>query len=138
MKIVYVGTKPQKADNVAETKLIWTPGQIHEVADDLKAAKLLTYQDIWADADKPYKVRDPSEAPKPLPPAVTVTVPGARFVIGKTDEEIREIAAERLIPVFMTKADAEAFELWKLDRDTAPESKTLGLPKKNRDARAVA
>ena len=125
MNIVYVGAKPMKSDNVAETKLIWERGQIHAVADEVKAAKLLSYKDIWADADKPYSLRDPNEPPKAAPPTVTIIVPGAKFVLDKTDEEVREIAAERLLPVFMTKADSNAFAEWKLERDTAP-----GLPQK--------
>lgn len=49
--IKYVGKKPSKVDNVAETGLVWLPGQVHEVPV-VKAAIMLQHPDVWA-ADKP-------------------------------------------------------------------------------------
>jgi hypothetical protein len=50
MLIVYVGGKPSKADNVAGTGLVWSPGQSHEVADPLACAKLLRHTGVWMQA----------------------------------------------------------------------------------------
>lgn len=48
MQITYIGKKALKADNVAGTKLVWTQGQSHEVADLVACAKLLKHTDSWA------------------------------------------------------------------------------------------
>ena len=122
MKVVYIGLKPQKGDNVAGTQLVWAPGQVHEIADEKIAAKLVEHADIWADAAKPYKLLeqgDPSRAPLP---SVTITVPGAKFIVEEPPEVLSGIAQGALIAVFMTKEDRALFEEWKLDRATAPDS----------------
>lgn len=46
IQVQYVGTKPSRDDNVADTGLVWTPGEIHPVPE-LKAKKLLAHPDIW-------------------------------------------------------------------------------------------
>lgn len=45
-KIQYVGKKPSRADTVAGTNLVWTPGQVHAV-EETAAKKLLAHPDIW-------------------------------------------------------------------------------------------
>jgi hypothetical protein len=49
-RIVYIGNKEVKGDNVAQTGLTWTKGQVHEVSDEKKVAKLLEHNLIWRDA----------------------------------------------------------------------------------------
>jgi hypothetical protein len=47
-QIRYIGLKPVKQDNVANTGLIWNgAGDVHEVADLAAAAKLLSYPLVW-------------------------------------------------------------------------------------------
>ena len=132
MKVVYIGLKPQKGDNVAGTKLVWAPGQVHEIEDEKIAAKLVEHADIWADAAKPYKLLeqgDPSRAPLP---SVTITVPGAKFTVEEPPEVLSRIAQGELVAVFMTKEDRALFDEWKLDRATAPDSgQALSVLKKN-------
>lgn len=50
--IEYIGKKPQKADNVAGTGLVWAPGQTHEVKDPKAIEKLLFHKDVWALVDR--------------------------------------------------------------------------------------
>ena len=144
MKIIYVGLKQQKADNVAGTGLVWTRGQIHEVEDAVKAAKLLEHPLIWQDADSKYEMVPEPKAVAPSPRVsiipqdsvspywepVVMTVPEAVFV---------GVQKKELVAVFMTNADADRFADWKLEQDkgidTSPkitgpkaEKKTLGLP----------
>ena len=133
-KIVYVGLKPQKGDNVAKTGLVWKKqGDVQEVADDEKAAKLLEYPDIWADADAKYELRDAADIKAPVPTA-SVLVPGARFEIAMSAEALSQVARGELRAVFMTDADEKAFAEWKLEIETAPEpaqkSTTLPLAKR--------
>lgn len=45
--IQYVGKKPQRSDSVADTGLVWTPGQVHVVTDSV-AERLLAHPDVWA------------------------------------------------------------------------------------------
>ena len=135
-RIVYIGTKPRKSDNLAKTGLTWERGQVHEVSDDKQAALLLEHPDIWADAESKYELRDPTRAPQEATPNITVIVPGAKIVIPSTAEVIAGIASERLRAVFMTKDEAELFELWKHEGETKALDKgltklPLGLPKKN-------
>lgn len=51
MQIRYIGLKPVKQDNVANTGLIWNgAGDVHEVADSVAACKLLSYPLVWEEA----------------------------------------------------------------------------------------
>lgn len=128
-KVIYIGLKPQKSDNVSDTKLVWHRGQVHEIHDEAKAEKLLSYPDIWADADKPYKLMEAGESRAPAP-KVTITVPGAKFELDQSAENLSAIARGELIAVFMTPADAKAFDEWKqLESETAP-GKSDGLQPK--------
>jgi len=51
-RIMYVGVKDTKHDNVANTRLTWRRDQIIEIEDDAAATKLLAHPEIWVDADK--------------------------------------------------------------------------------------
>lgn len=44
--IGYCGKKPERADTVAGTGLVWTPDTVHEVPA-AAAARLLNHPDIW-------------------------------------------------------------------------------------------
>jgi len=44
--VQYVGIKPVKVDNVANTGLTWTPQQVHPVTA-LEAQKLARHPDVW-------------------------------------------------------------------------------------------
>ena len=145
-KVVYIGLKQHKADNVAETGLTWERGQIHEVADEKKAALLLAHKGIWANADEPYKVLE-AEDVKPPAPVVTVTVPGARFEIGQPAEVVAGIARGEYVAVFMTPKEKQAFEEFKavaadefkaMDSAHEPESKPTLHAKKQGKAQLSA
>ena len=138
MRIVYIGNKEQKGDNVAHTGLIWTPGQIHTVEDEKKAEKLLEHSHVWADADRPYEMIKPlalaSTEPKvtfiadgePLLDPVTIVLPLDVF---------KKLQSNELAPVFMTSESAESFEVWKkLQTDTAP--KNTGPKKQDKETKA--
>ena len=133
MRIVYIGTKPRKGDNVAQTGLTWERGQIHEIPDE-KAKKLLEHIDIWADADKPYRVADPADGPKLPEPSVTIIVPGAKFEIVQSAETVSRIARGELKVVFMTPIEEQAFAEWRaMDVDTAPTAEHGLAPRKPKD-----
>lgn len=126
MKIVYVGTKPQKGDNVAQTGLVWTRGQIHEVADEKKAAKLLEHPLSWADAEKDYNLVPELKAVDPTPrvnviPANAVSPFWEPVVVTVPEDVFIGMRDKKLVAVFMTSEDADAFAEWKLERDTRPE-----------------
>lgn len=124
MKIVYVGRKSQKGDNVAQTGLIWTPGQIHDVSDEKKALKLLEHKLVWADADKPYDM---------VPELVAISQGGFPMIeiipAGETgpvwepvkltvDKDVFEkVRAEELLVLFVTPENADAFAKWKALED---------------------
>lgn len=128
MKIVYLGLKEQKSDNVAQTGLIWQRGQVLEVVDPKKAAKLLEYPQVWADADKPYQLAEPLQVVSTgIEPRVEI-VPQGGTQAGAYWEPIRipvpeevwgRLQAKEFEAVFMTPADAEAFSIWKKARDEA-------------------
>ncbi len=128
-KIVYVGLKDQKGDNVAGTGLVWTRGQIHEVEDDAKAIKLLAHKLIWQDADGKYEL---VPGPKVVPPEPRVNIIQSGDVSPYWEPVVIPIAAEdftrlqkkELVAVFMTNEDADAYADWKLERDTRPDDTT--------------
>lgn len=75
-RIVYIGTKSIKNDNIAQTGLVWTPGAVLDVHDDAKAKKLCEHIDVWRDVTdkqpseiramlRPEPVSKPVEEPKP-------------------------------------------------------------------------
>lgn len=60
MLVKYIGPKVLKHDNVADTGLTWTPGQVHVVSDPTAAAKLLHHTMIWEKVDE--EAREEAEA----------------------------------------------------------------------------
>ena len=51
MQIRYIGLKPVKQDNVANTGLIWNgAGDVHEVTNTVAACKLLSFSTVWEEA----------------------------------------------------------------------------------------
>lgn len=56
--VEYIGTKPVKKDNVAETGLSWTPGQVHYLPVII-ATKLFAHPSIWIDGTDTAE-QDPS------------------------------------------------------------------------------
>lgn len=122
MRVVYIGRKEQKGDNVAGTGLVWSSGQIHEVSDEKKAAKLLEHPNVWANADGPYQmVPELRVVPPGIEPRVEVVPTGGeldtpiweplRFTVDK--DIFARLRSEELVPVFMSPADADAFSEWK-------------------------
>lgn len=128
IKVVYVGLKEVKSDNVAQTGLIWTRGQVHEIADDAKAAKLLEHPLIWKDASKAYEMLkeftpvDPSPRINVIPDGMpTEGVYWDPFVIPVPAAVFDGVRNGSLQAVFMAPADADAYAAWKeLDKETAP------------------
>lgn len=131
MKIVYIGIKEIKADNIAQTGLIWKRGEVHDVTDEKKALKLLEHSLIWAKVDN----KSPEEIAalllpefKAVPPEPRVSfIPDARDaspywepVVVVVPEDIHQrMQAKELLAVFMTAEDADAFDAWKKNRDAA-------------------
>jgi hypothetical protein len=118
-KIVYVGLKEQKADNVAGTGLIWKRGEIHEVDDEAKAAKLLAHPLIWQDASKKYELLPEPAVVKPEPrvsiiPNGEVSPYWEPIVIPVPSEVFTRLQKKELVSVFMTPEDADAYAEWKL------------------------
>lgn len=50
VSIKYIGRKPLKQDNVADTGLVWAPGEVLQVAAG-KAKLLLRFPDVWEQVD---------------------------------------------------------------------------------------
>ncbi|MAK55664.1 MAG: hypothetical protein CML17_07460 [Pusillimonas sp.] len=59
LPVKYIGKKPQKVDNVANTGLIWTPGQIHFLPP-MVAQKLSAVKDVWQIVDDATVDQDPA------------------------------------------------------------------------------
>ena len=122
MRIVYVGLKEFKADNVGGTGLTWKRGEVHEVEEEEKAAKLLAHPLIWQDADSKYELLPepvvvppeprlsfmPADAQSPYWEPIVMTVPTDVFT---------KIQKKELVAVFMTSDDADLFSEWKLERE---------------------
>lgn len=133
MQIAYIGIKEIKGDNIAQTGLVWTRGQVHEVADEKKSLKLLEHSLIWAKVDgksaeeiaglmvQELKAVPPEPRASFIPdaPASPYWEP---FVTVVPEEVLKKLQAKELVPVFMSEADADAFGEWKLDRDTRPSA----------------
>ena len=124
MRIVYLGNKATKFDNVAQTGLTWTRGAVHEVSDEKKAAKLIEHKQVWADADKEHALAPEIKAVESPSPRVNVVPQGGEetmiywdpITIPVTGEVFKKLQEKDLETVFMTPADAEAFEVWKTER----------------------
>lgn len=125
MRIVYIGTKEMKGDNIAQTGLTWVRGQVQEVADEKKAAKLLEHPLIWANADAEYEMIPELKAVDPKPRANFVpsnaTLPYWEPVVIEVPEDVfARLRDKELVAVFMTGKDADEFADWKMERDTRP------------------
>lgn len=148
MKIVYIGHKEVKGDNVAQTGLIWTRGQVHDVADAKKAATLLEHKLIWANAEG----KNPEEVAAILLPEMKAVPPEPRVnfipetsaspfwepvVMVVPEEMFKQLQAKEIVAVFMSPDDADAFGDWKLERDTRPMAPAKTGPKvQAKDTRA--
>lgn len=131
-KIVYVGNKELKGDNISQTGLVWMRGQVHQVDDDVKAAKLLEHTLIWQDAtgksaaEVEQMLLPPIQAVAPEP--IVRVVPDDdplldAFVIPVPGEVLKQLHAKTLIPVFMSETDADGFAAWKkMEAETAPKN----------------
>lgn len=138
-RIVYIGHKELKGDNVSATPtspgtgLVWTRGQVHEIQDEKKAALLLAHPLVWADATGKSEA-EVAAMLLPLPqlvaskPPVVEVIPAGdayaeSFKMTVDAEVLRKLHAGQLLAVFMSEADADAFASWKkLDAETAPKA----------------
>ena len=127
-RIVYIGNKPIKADNVAGTGLTWIRGEVQEVQDDKKAAKLLEYPTVWRDSDQPFELQPEIKAVKDAPkPAVSFIPQGGEEVFHNWEpisvvvsgEVFKKLSDKELIAVFMTPVDADAYVVYKKKREEA-------------------
>lgn len=132
MKIAYIGLKEVKADNVAATGFTWIRGEVHDVADAVKAAKLLEHPLIWADATGKSDIEIAAmmvPAPRALDPVPRLSIIPADevspfwepVIIPVPGDVFTRLQAKELLAVFMTSEDADAYAEWKLERDTAPK-----------------
>jgi hypothetical protein len=135
-KIVYIGSKAVKADNVAGTGMIWTRGETKDVVDDTKAELLLKHSGVWADANKPFELApivglaDVVQAPTPEPEPKVEFMANAGD-LGRTfkpvtivvkPDEFQKLRDKEWIAVFMSPTEADAYALWKkMEEDTAPK-----------------
>jgi hypothetical protein len=130
MHIVYRGLKEVKGDNVAGTGLTWKRGEIHEINDEAKAAKLLEHPLIWADADKQYEM---IPEPKVIPPSPRVQFAPVKsdtpfwdpVILTTSPETFEKLQKKELVAVFVGAEDVDAFEDWKLERATRPADLTV-------------
>ena len=86
--IKYIGGKPRKTDNVANTGTVWHgPGDVQDVADDKAVAALLAHSGVWALAE---------EAPAPAAARWVLTnESGASMALDDmTDKAVRDFAAD--------------------------------------------
>lgn len=155
MKIVYIGRKEQKADNVTQTptfpgtRLTWNPGQVHDIADEKVAVKFLQHPMVWQDATG----KTPEEIKAMMLPELKAVPPDPRIqvvpkdpsspywepVITVVSEDIfKRVQSKELVQVFMTSADADAFSEWKLERDTRPDPapRQTGPKKQDKETKA--
>lgn len=139
-KIVYIGHKEIKADNVAQTGVVWTRGQVQEIVDDKKAEVLLKHPLIWKDADgkKPEEIQElllPELAAVAPEPRVSIIPQGDTspywepVVVPVPADVFTKLQTKDLVAVFMTSEDADAFAEWKLERDTRPSAPQKTGPK---------
>ena len=145
IRIVYVGLKEMKADNVAGTGLVWTRGEIHEIEDEAKAAKLLAHPLIWQDADTKYELVPEPAVVKPEPrvnfvPSDSDTPYWEPIVITIPSEVFNRLQKKELVSTFMTPADADAYASWKLAQqsgvDTSPRETGPSIDASKMDKRS--
>jgi hypothetical protein len=145
-RIIYIGNKPMKADNIAGTGLTWSKGEVHEVEDDAKAAKLLDYAGVWADADTDYKpLETPAEQISAPNPRAMIVPQGGEEVSPFWDpitivvpaEVFKSLQDKETIAVFMTPDDADAYEAFK-NGGNVQESNTPEIDPSTLDKRSKA
>ena len=117
-KVAYIGLKPTKSDNVAGTGLTWQRGQVHDIVDDAKAAKLLEHKNVWVDGSDETKIVL-LQAPEPVAlPAQVVFTTGrtdqAPIIETVDDQVYAMLQTKALVPVFMSVEDYDQFRAWKL------------------------
>lgn len=49
--IKFVGKTPRRRDNLFRSGLVWMPGEVHVVTDEM-AAEFTKYPDVWAEVDE--------------------------------------------------------------------------------------
>jgi len=124
MRIVYIGNKDAKSDNIAATGLVWKRGQIHEVEDEAKYSKLLEHPLIWKNADEQYELIPELKAVAAMPVAKFVATDDPfidSFIQQVPDEILKALHARTLVPVFMSAEDVAEYGEWKLEKDTRPD-----------------
>lgn len=130
-RVVYIGNKPMKADNVAKTGITWQRGEVVEIENEEQAAKLLEHPHVWADADSDYKLLEvPAEdKPEPEPRAVIVPQGGVEvspywdpITIVVPAEIFKSLQDKETIAVFMKSADADAYQAWKESQKVDPST----------------
>ena len=130
MRIVYIGSKSLKADNVSHSGLVWARGEIHEVVDPKKAEKLLEHPHVWADADKPYKLEPELAVVAPVQKNLVAYTANENHMIPVNEHVFAALKAGKLVVQFVTPERLEAFAEWEeLDRQTKPEKGKKGLEK---------
>jgi len=128
MRIVYVGLKELKADNIAGTGLVWKRGEIHEIEDEAKAEKLLGHHLIWQNADSKYELLPEPSVVKPEPRVSVIPVDASSpywepIVVTVPGDVFDRIQKKELVAVFMAPGDADAYADWKLAQsDTSPKN----------------
>src|SRR5260221_14524254 len=129
-RIIYLGAKEIKADNVAQTGLTWSRGEVREVVDDKKAELLLKHPRVWADADKEYQLQPEITLAHESQPMVSIIPQDAGglspywepVILAVTAEIFTKMQNKEFIAVFMTPDDQDAYAAWKkLEADTAPK-----------------
>lgn len=140
-KIVYIGPRDIKEDNIAGTGLIWTHGETHEVADEKKAAMLLAHDTVWADAEKPHKIANMVHAePVKSEPSIHIVPQGGEkldlhwqpIIVATDSETFSRVRDKELDVFFMTPEDAQGFKAYKAEHE-----KRVAQAEKMRDAKAA-
>lgn len=102
MRVMYVGRKAMKTDNVADTGVVWVGhGDIQDVPDDAWP-KLENYPDVWVSVPpEPAPDAGLSDAePVAQKPAESTAAPD---LYGMQTAELRELAKARNLAVDLTQ-----------------------------------
>ena len=92
VEIQYVGKKPVKADNVANTGVVWNgPGDVQKV-DASVAAQLLAHPDVWAKAEG-----DATEVPPVKDEGLTITKEDDESAIPPLPFNVDEAGKDQLV-----------------------------------------
>ena len=121
-KVVYVGGKPVKADNVAGTGLTWARGEIHDIVDDKAADKLLEHKGVWADANYDYKLAEPEAVKTTSVPRLNIVPQDSKdlhwepITIAVPEEVFSALQSKEIITVFIKPDEADAYSAWKAEQ----------------------